>query len=191
VGLAFVPPAWGGTTPLRGVLLLHGAGARARQGLDLLADVAEEEQLLLLAPKSVGRTWDVIVDGFGADVARIDALLEVVANRYPINRLTFAGFSDGASYALTLALGNGDVADSAIALSPGFAAPLLQRGRPRIFISHGSDDPVLPVDRCSRRLVPQLRRAGYDVVYHEFPGGHRVPPEVVEQALKWLRQGAA
>jgi phospholipase/carboxylesterase len=45
---------------------------------------------------------------------------------------------------------------------------------------------VLPIDRCSRRLVPELQRAGYDVTYEEFDGGHVVPPSVVERSLDRL-----
>jgi hypothetical protein len=29
---------------------------------------------------------------------------------------------------------------------------------------------VLPIDRCSRRIVPELERGGYDVLYREFDG---------------------
>jgi predicted esterase len=45
---------------------------------------------------------------------------------------------------------------------------------------------VLPIDRCSRRIVPTLRRAGYDVTQREFDGGHAVPPEVVHDAADWF-----
>jgi predicted esterase len=38
--------------------------------------------------------------------------------------------------------------------------------------------------------VPALQRAGYDVLYHEFDGGHTVPPDIAEEAFKWLREGA-
>ena len=38
--------------------------------------------------------------------------------------------------------------------------PAVQRGAPRIYISHGTHDTVLPIDRCSRRIVPALQRAG-------------------------------
>jgi predicted esterase len=41
---------------------------------------------------------------------------------------------------------------------------------------------VLPVERCGRRLARELSRAGYDVEYREFPGGHVVPPEMVTAA---------
>ena len=73
-----------------------------------------------------------------------------------------------------------------LAFSPGFAAPAGRAGSPRIFVSHGTRDAVLPIDRCSRRIVPTLRRAGYDVTYREFDGGHAVPPEVAREAADWF-----
>jgi phospholipase/carboxylesterase len=169
------------------VLLLHGAGGSARQGLDLLLPVADQQRLLLVAPQSVGPTWDIITSGFGPDVRRIGSALEQVLASYPVGRLAIGGFSDGASYALTIGLTNGDVFDSVLAFSPGFAAPLVTHGRPRVFVSHGAADEVLPVSRCSRRLVPRLRGLGYDVAYEEFDGGHTVPEEIVRRALAWWR----
>jgi predicted esterase len=35
-------------------------------------------------------------------------------------------------------------------------------------VTHGDHDAVLPIDRCSRRLVRRLREAGYGVIYREF-----------------------
>jgi phospholipase/carboxylesterase len=60
------------------------------------------------------------------------------------------------------------------------------KGRPRVFISHGTRDPVLPIENCSRRIVPRLEQAGYEVSYHEFDGGHTVPPEIAEEAVRWF-----
>src|SRR3712207_7974813 len=51
-----------------------------------------------------------------------------------------AGFSDGASYALSLGIPNGDLFTHLVAFSPGFAAPDGQRGHPRVFVGHGVDD---------------------------------------------------
>jgi predicted esterase len=185
LGLAWVPPA-AATHPVRLVLVLHGAGGSARQGLELMLAAARERQLLLVAPSSRASTWDVIGTGYGPDVRSIDRLLETIAAAYPVASLTFAGFSDGASYALSLGLANGDVGDTVIAFSPGFAAPLVRHGRPRVFISHGRGDRVLPIDRCSRRLVRELQRDGYPVRYEEFDGGHVVPGETVDNAVAWL-----
>jgi predicted esterase len=189
LGLAYVPePVDRG--PYRLALLLHGAGGSPRHGLDLLLPAADEHRLLLLAPKSTLATWDVIVDGFGKDVRRIDRLLEEIFDSYPVEDVMVGGFSDGASYALSIGLTNGDLFSSVLAFSPGFAAPLVVHGHPRVFISHGTGDRVLPIDPCSRRLAPRLEAMGYPVAYDEFEGGHEVPEHVVEHAMSWLRSGA-
>ncbi|RAN93061.1 hypothetical protein GAR05_05720 [Micromonospora saelicesensis] len=186
LALGYVPePATDGSA-YRLVLLLHGAGGSARQGLDLLLPVADAQHLLLVAPDSSAASWDLIAGGFGADVGRIDGLLATVFDTYPVADVTVGGFSDGASYALSLSLANGDLVDAVLAFSPGFAAPPVTHGRPRIFISHGVDDRVLPIDVCSRRLVPRLHDLGYDVTYQEFPGGHDIPAPIRDSAIAWL-----
>ncbi len=168
--------------------MLHGAGGTARHGLDLLLPFAEEAGLILLAPDSRGRTWDVILGGYGADIAFIDRALAQTFDRYAVDpeRLAVGGFSDGASYALSVGITNGDLFPHIIAFSPGFMVPGGQEGVPRIFISHGTRDEVLPIDVCSRRIVPQLQRAGYDVRYREFDGPHTVPPEMTREAMDWF-----
>jgi predicted esterase len=189
LGLAYVPEPVDGR-PYRLALMLHGAGGSPRHGLDLLLPAADEHRLLLLAPKSTLATWDVIVDGFGKDVRRIDRLIEEIVDSYAVEDVIVGGFSDGASYALSIGLTNGDLFSSVLAFSPGFAAPLVLHGEPRVFVSHGTADRVLPVDACSRRLVPRLESMEYLVTYHEFEGGHEVPQEVVERAVSWLQAGA-
>jgi predicted esterase len=134
------------------------------------------------------RTWDVILGGYGPDVRRIDGALADIFRRFAVDpaRTAIGGFSDGASYALSLGLINGTVFHRIAAFSPGFAAPTETGDRPRIFISHGTGDNVLPIDACSRKLVPKLRRAGLEVVYREFDGGHTMPPAILREAVDWL-----
>jgi predicted esterase len=179
-------PAVDDREPLRLVVMFHGAGGVAHSALGLLQREAESHGLLILAPQSTSSTWDVLTGGYGPDVRNLDRLLAEVAAAYPLRAYTIGGFSDGASYALSLGIGNGDVFDSIAAFSPGFEAAELSNGRPRVFISHGISDRVLPIDRCSRRIVPVLREAGYDVTYHEFNGGHTVPDRMQRKAVDWL-----
>ena len=168
-------------------VMLHGAGGDAEQGLGLLEPFASEAGWIVLAPASTAYTWDVIIDGLGPDVAQIDAGLGWIFERYDVDpaQIAVGGFSDGASYALTVGLAHGDLFGHVIALSPGFVAPVEPAGKPRLFIAHGTHDTVLPVDRCSRRIVPQLARAGFDIVYREFVGGHEVRPQIVREAVGW------
>jgi predicted esterase len=175
-------------TPGRLVLTLHGAGGDAHAGLAPLAPLADAHRLLLLAPTSQGRTWDVLAGGWGPDVRRIDDALEEVFASYPVDSepLAVSGFSDGASYALSLGLANADLFTHILAFSPGFVAPVQPTGTPSVFISHGRADGVLPIDRTTRRIVPQLRSAGIPVEVHEFDGGHTVPREIAEEAVRYM-----
>jgi predicted esterase len=66
------------------------------------------------------------------------------------------------------------------------ADPVPAEGNPKIFISHGIGDTVLPINPCSRRIVPLLRKAEYAVMYDEFEGGHVIPPEVAQFAVNWF-----
>ena len=100
-------------------------------------------------------------------------------------RLAVGGFSDGASYSLALGLRNAEVFEIVLAFSPGYVAPVALSGAPRVFLSHGVRDPVLPIDACSRRIAQMLRQAGVEVQSVEFDGPHAVPAGVVAQAMTW------
>jgi phospholipase/carboxylesterase len=192
-GLLYVPRDYTPARPAPLILALHGAGGNAQHGVSYFMPVADAAGLILLAPDSRGRTWDIILGEFGPDVVFIDQTLDHVFARYAVDpeQVVISGFSDGASYALSLGLMNGDLFPEIIAFSPGFAAPAETIGAPRIYISHGLRDAVLPIDRCSRRLVPRLEDAGYDVTYHEFDGPHTVPAEIVAESIAWLTQDPA
>jgi dienelactone hydrolase len=130
----------------------------------------------------------VVLGAFGPDVAFVDQALAWTFERCAIDPsyVAVAGFSDGASYALSLGLANGDLFERVMAFSPGFVAPAPPQGRPRLFLSHGTADTVLPIDRCSRRIVSLLRQADYDVTYQEFDGPHTVPPDIAQTAVAWF-----
>jgi phospholipase/carboxylesterase len=185
--LLFVPSTLLPASPL--LVFFHGAGGTAATSLPLIQPAAEQHGCLVLLPSSTGPTWDFIVDGWGPDVDRIEAALAYVFDRFAVTRAAFGGFSDGASYALSIGLANGELARTVLAFSPGFAIPPDRVGRPRVWISHGTDDAVLPIDRCARPIARNLAQAGYDVDYQEFPGPHTVPPDHVDRALRWWLAG--
>lgn len=173
------------------IVMLHGAGAGAQTVLPLLEKTAREHDCALLLPDSRDYTWDVLLRGFGADVEFLNRALEKTFAACHIDsaKIALAGFSDGASYALTLGVTNGLFFRHVMAFSPGFMKPPRLEDAPRIFISHGIGDNVLPIGRCSRKLVPQLEEWGYDVTYEEFDGSHVVPDFIVERAMRWFLQG--
>jgi phospholipase/carboxylesterase len=175
-----------GTLPV--IVMLHGATQRAEPIIERYRGDAGELGFIILAPDSRGTTWDRVRGEFGDDIRFIDRALNRVFSEYPVDaqRVAIAGFSDGASYALSVGMMNGDLFSHVMAFSPGFAAPADLRGKPRIFVSHGTEDEILPIDRTSRQLVPRLREAGYVVAYEEFDGPHTVPHEIARRAFAWF-----
>lgn len=187
-GLLYVPAAYRPDAAAPLALLFHGAGQDASEMVEPMREFADEVGLVLVAPDSRGSTWDAIRGIYGPDVAFVDgALTNVFAHvRADRARLGVAGFSDGATYALSLGRINGDLFGRVAAFSPGFVVSGTPTGNPKFFITHGTRDMILPIDNTSRRIVPALRAAGYDVEYHEFDGRHGISTELLHQATGWL-----
>jgi len=188
--LLFVPESSAKRENAPLIVSLHGAGRTADRGIDLLRTLSDEHGFLLLAPASAGQTWDMIQGVHGPDLAFIDRSLTRTFELRMIDaaRIAIAGFSDGASCSLSLGLANGDLFSAVFGFSPGFVAEMERVGKPPVFISHGTVDPVLPIDECSRRIVPVLKRQGYRVTYREFEGKHTLPPEVASEAIRWFME---
>lgn len=187
-GVLFVPKGYTPEVPAPLVLMFHGAGGTGL-GVGYTFSHADDLGVLVLAPDSRDEaTWDFLVHGYGADVEFIGVALRDVYARGNVDRtrMAIAGHSDGASYALSLGLGTGDTFGRIMAFSPGVMQPAEVHGKPKIFISHGLSDPIMPIDVTSRTFVPRLKRLGYDVTYREYQGRHGVTPAVVRQGFEWF-----
>ena len=191
-GVLYVPETATQGAPV--LVFFHGAGGNGRRELRAVLADADRHGVVVVAPDSRGPTWDIIYERrLGPDVAFLDEALAAVEARCAVDfdRLVVGGVSDGASYALSVGLTNGDLFPRIIAFSPGFAAPGELVGKPLVFVSHGTRDQILPIDMCGRRVVSLLRTADYEVTYEEFDGGHTVPPPVAAKAFMWwLGEGA-
>ena len=187
-GLVYVPAGYAERSPVPLMLILHGAGGSGSRAATWFP-LADAFGVVLLAPDSRDeRSWDAVLGDWGPDLQFIARALRQTVGRWAIDRsrMCAAGFSDGASYALSFGIGAGDVFSHVAAFSPGLMTPRDARGKPRIFISHGTSDPVMPIDETSRRFVPALRKLGYDVTFREYDGRHNVPEPIVREAFEWF-----
>ena len=185
----YVPPQYDPARPMPLLMLLHGAGGRAHDGLRMFLHLADEKGLMLLAPGSHASSWDIITQrAYGPDLDLAERALTHAFQHDAVDpsRIGIGGFSDGASYALTLGVANGELFTHILAFSPGFIAPVEAHGVPAIVISHGKHDRVLSIKACSRRLVELLRSAAYPLIYHEFDGGHEIPADQARFAIDCL-----
>ncbi|HKY42171.1 MAG TPA: hypothetical protein VJM50_03700 [Pyrinomonadaceae bacterium] len=169
-------------------VMLHGATQSAEDMFWYLGDAPQEIGVAVLAPNSRDTTWDAIRGGFGTDVEFLNRALERVFETVAIDpaHISVGGFSDGASYGISLGLINGDLFSSVVAFSPGFVIDGTPHSKPRVFISHGTNDGILPIDRCGRRIASGLKARGYDVTFREFDGDHEIPGDIVREGLRFV-----
>ena len=185
-GYLRLPDGYDPSVPVPLSLLLHGAGRDAYEWEGGFP-VFDELGMAVLSVDSRDASWDLRYGAFGPDVAFIDEALTQTFARCNVDatRLGIAGFSDGASYALSLGLTNGDLFSQVLAFSPGFLETEQRNGTPPIFLSHGTDDQVLPVG-FSRDLAVQLRSEGYEVLFEEFDGAHILPYAIGQAGFQWF-----
>ena len=189
-GMLYVPAGYKAGVAMPLIVWLHGAGGSGQVSANL-ASMADEFGYLVLAPDSREWTWDAMLGQFGPDVEFIREALDSTFKRCRVDpqRITLAGFSDGASYALSLGISFGDVFRHVYAGSPGVMQPIEVNGKPPIFISHGLQDQTMPIDETSRKFVPRLKALGYDVTYREYEGRHQLPAPILREVFEWLATG--
>lgn len=183
-----LPP---GPRPL--VVLLHGAGADAGRFLDGFGPLADRNGYLLLGLRSADVTWALRPDrrgtvSFDPDAGRLDAALGKLFARAPVDRrrVVLLGFSDGASFGLSLGLANPELFRGIVALSPGAAVvPAQADAGQRVFIAHGRRDSVLPFRNVRSTIVPNLEAAGLRPRVRWFAGGHEIDRKALEEGLSF------
>ena len=189
-GFVYVPTGYSPARPLPMLVMLHGAG-NTSLSVQYTFSHADDLGVIILAPDSRDeRTWDGVLRNWGPDVDFLSQAIGQTLKRYAVDRtrIGIGGFSDGASYALSFGISFGDQFSGVIAMSPGVMQPIAARGKPRIFLSHGTADPIMPIDITSRKFAPKLRELGYDVTYREYDGRHSPSPPVVHEAFTWFVQ---
>lgn len=191
-GFIYVPATYTESRPSPLLVLLHGAGQSAKEFTrGPLAEIFDRDRVVLLIPDSRMPTWDMIYTGdYGPDVRFLDKALALAFSRCRIDpkRIALGGFSDGATYALSLGITNANFFSTILAFSPGFVKPAVKTGKPRIFIGHGTQDEILPIEMTSREIVAALKEKNYPVKFEEFDGGHMMTQQEVTHALNFFLQ---
>jgi phospholipase/carboxylesterase len=110
-----------------------------------------------------------------------------------VNQFDLMGFSQGAAVTFTLALLHPERVQRLVALSgfiPQNAETILSPGRlseKKIFISHGLQDDLIPVQQARRSLL-LLKAAGAEVSYCESDTGHKVSKQCQKEMEMFLEE---
>ena len=80
---------------------------------------------------------------------------------------------------------------SILAFSPGILVlPPEAKGGQLVYVSHGTDDETQPYRRTHDSFLPRLAALGYRVTFRPFKGGHGLPPEAQDEAVRLFLTGS-
>ena len=204
-----------GPQPRASVIWLHGLGADGNDFVPIVEELAlPAAPIRFVFPHApmipvtinngyVMRAW---YDIFSADLVRREDAAGVRASQVqvealiarerargtPQSRIVLAGFSQGGAIALQTGLRQADPLAGIMALSTylPLADTLAAERAPEsapvpIFYAHGSDDPVVPIERAERSRAT-LDALGYRVEWHTYRMPHSVCMEEIAAIGEWL-----
>ena len=145
-------------------------------------DEPDRRRAFFLVPRSLLPTWDLIASSERPDLDFLEYAYDLVYRRYPIDpaRQALLGYSDGASYALSVGLSNPTLfravmawAAGFIALEPGFDPDAARK--PDVLLEYGTHDQLFPFEHVALPMRANLERAGYTVQFRVDEGGRHWP----------------
>ena len=198
--------------PEGALVLLHGRGTDERDLFPVLDFLDPERRLAgvtVRAPLTLppgGQHWYRFMrvgypepQSFFETLATLTAWLQALERELgvPWDRTVVGGFSQGAVMSYALALGPGRPSPGGLLAMSGFIPRVegfeldlaRRRGLP-VAVTHGSLDPVIPVD-FGREAKEMLENAGLAVTYTESAMAHTIDPRVVPDLQRWLSETIA
>jgi predicted esterase len=178
--------------------VLHGAGRQDEALAKGFRNEPNHRQAFFLIPRSVLPTWDLISSEQRPDLDFLEYAYDLIYRRYPIDALqqSLIGYSDGASYALSVGLCNATMFHSLIVWAAGFLVldpptaeqfkVAIPEPRPRIYLEYGTHDPLFDFQTVALPMRDQLLGAGFDVTFSVDEGGRHWPSgSFPTEALDW------
>lgn len=189
------------------LLLVHGLGADENDLAALAPHLDPDGRFVVVLPRAAtaygpGYQWydfqpaGLDAASFLSSLGALEAVVDSACAEHGLAReqAVFAGFSQGASLSLALALRVSERPRPAGVLCMSGFLPELdgveydwEASLPPVLVQHGTYDQMLPVQR-GRAAAQTLAQHGVPTIYTEYPMEHQVALESLEQAASWLRR---
>jgi predicted esterase len=183
--------------------VLHGAGRQDEALAKGYRDEPNRRQAFFLIPRSVEPTWDLIASEGRPDLDFLEYAYDLIYRRFPIDPLqqVLIGYSDGASYGMSVGLCNSTMFSALIAWAAGFIVldpptaeafeVAVPEPKPRIYLEYGTHDELFDFQTVAIPNRDRLRQAGFDVTFSVDEGGRHWPSgSFHSEALDWYFAGA-
>jgi predicted esterase len=193
------------------VVGLHGIGGTPA-GIMQLGEIFQETGVIFATPQGpyavpgrhgVAYAWNLVHLGPGApdqqatawSIKYIADVARALAEQYRAEEVYLFGFSQGASFTFFNDTATTEIYTGLIAIAGGlhpgwFVEGVLERGASlRVYIAHSPDDEAVPYD-YGTFARDTLTALGYDVTFREYEGGHIMRPELMSEAIRWLKNNS-
>ena len=204
------------SNPVATVIWLHGLGADGHDFEPIVPELhlpdslpirfifphAPEREITINGGESIRAWYDFIPhdehSGSGDIEESAAQVRAFIANEnargIASNRIVLAGFSQGGVIALHAGLRHPERLAGIVALSTHLHEVNRVEAERRdenlalpIFMAHGTGDPMIPIMRAATSRE-NLIRLGYDVRWFDYPMGHQVCLEEVEEIAHFFRE---
>ena len=191
------------------VILMHGYGASMADLASLSPAISLDGYVFIypngpiqmqIGPGTPGYSWNSPgSSGDPHDMQRTEEMLEGlfqdVTEAYNVAQgdSALGGFSQGGTMAYSLGLPRPELFAGLIILSSRVSQPETVRQRlpavrrQPIFVAHGTSDAMISVEDA-RKSRDFLEAESYSPEYHEYPMGHEITQEVLNDLVPWLKR---
>lgn len=195
------------------IILIHGYGSNEEDLFGFAEDLPDEFHVISVQGMHMLQfgmyAWYEInfvdmekFNNVPQGVASRDKLVDfieaiIVQENLDDKNVWLCGFSQGAILSYSIALNYPNKVKHIACLSgypePNFIGELdVNRDYSNLdfFISHGTDDMVIPVE-WARKGKPMLDELGIQNEYHEYRSGHGIVPQNYWDLIAWMKKGLA
>jgi phospholipase/carboxylesterase len=190
----------------KAIVLLHGVGSNEKDLFSLSNQLFDD--LIVMSARGpidlgVGRyAWYQVDFSTGKPVInaeqeassreKISLFIDEVKQKYNLDEVYLGGFSQGAIMSFNIGLTHPVEVKGIVALSGRIIdqiRPYIQKNallqQLRVFVAHGLHDNMLPI-HYAKEAKEFLQSLGVQLSYHEYPIGHQVHNEVLNDIRIWM-----
>ncbi|HLV24648.1 MAG TPA: alpha/beta fold hydrolase [Moheibacter sp.] len=192
------------------LLLIHGYGSNEEDLFSFAEDLPDEFHVIsvrgihTLAPEMYAwyeidfinmEKFNNVPQGIESRNKLVEFIDEIISTKnLDKENIWVFGFSQGAILSYAMALNFPEKLQHIACLSgylePDFTGQIdvrIDYSHLDFFISHGSEDAVIPVE-WARKAKPLLDQLGIKNEYHEYPSGHGIIPQNYWDLMAWLKK---